>query len=254
MQFWKSVISALRVSDIVVEVLDARLPELSRSRDIEGLVDKYGKRLMFVVNKSDLVSREDLERIKRELGENVCIFVSGKNNLGMKILKERLMIWGKQMDINEPRICFVGYPNVGKSSIINALGKRAKARVSPVAGTTKGLQWISVSYLKVLDSPGVIPVDVRDEARIALLSARDPEKLKNPERAALHLIQYLKFYHKKAFCKFYGLDKDVLDENDIFLAIASKKNFLLKKGELDLRRTALQVLRDWQHGRISLIG
>jgi ribosome biogenesis GTPase A len=252
MQFWMSVISALRASDIVVEVLDARLPELSRSKDIETLVEKYGKRLLFVLNKSDLVSREDLERTKEELGHDVCLFVSGKNNLGMKMLKEKLMIWGKEMKIDEPRICFVGYPNVGKSSVINALGKRAKAQVSPIAGTTKGLQWISVSYLKVLDSPGVIPVDIRDEARIALLSARDPEKLKNPQRAALHLIQYLKFYHKKALCKFYGIEP-LLDENDLFLAIAAKKNFLLKKGELDLRRTALTILRDWQRGKISLM-
>lgn len=251
MQFWKSVINAIRVSDIVVEVLDARLPDLSRSSDIEDLVAKYGKRLMFVVNKSDLVSRESLEQTKRELGEDICLFVSGKNNLGMKLLKERLMIWGKDMGINEPRICFVGYPNVGKSSVINALGKRAKAKVSPMAGTTRGLQWISVSYLKVLDSPGVIPVAERDEARIALLSARNPERVKNPERAALYLLWFLNLKYKKVLAREYGVEGS--DENELFLAIAAKKRFLLKGGELDLRRTALTLLRDWQRGKISLI-
>lgn len=251
MQFWYSVQTAIRECDIVVEVLDARLPELSRSKDIEDLTARYKKPLLFVVNKSDLVNRETVERLQQELGMEKCVFVSGIKNLGMRVLKERLFMVGKKYGYEDPRVCFVGYPNVGKSSIINALAKRAKTKVSPHAGTTKGIQWISAGGLRIMDSPGVIPVAVNDEARIALMSARNPEKLKLPERAAVILLKYVREYHLKAYTDFYGIVPEG-DENDLFMAIGEKKRFFKKSKELDYKRTAIQILRDWQHGKISL--
>ena len=230
MQFWYSVQTAIREADIVVEVLDARLPELSRSADIEQMVERNRKQLLFVVNKSDLVSRESVERLQRELGVGRCVFVSGVKNLGMRVLKERLFMIGKKLGYSDPRVCFVGYPNVGKSSVINALAKRAKAKVSPHAGTTKGIQWISAGGLRIMDSPGVIPVEVHDEARIALMSARDPEKLKLPERAAVVLLKYVRENHLAAFARFYGIAVEG-DENDLFIAVGTKKRFLKKGGE-----------------------
>lgn len=251
MQFWYSVQTAIKEADIVVEVLDARLPELSRSRDIEELTARYKKPLLFVVNKSDLVDRDRVEALQKELGGEKCVFVSGRENLGMRVLKEKLYVVGKKFGYEDPRVCFVGYPNVGKSSVINALAKRAKAKVSPHAGTTRGIQWISAGGLRIMDSPGVIPVAVNDEARIALMSARDPEKLKLPERAAVVLLRYMREHHLKAYTNHYGISAEG-DENDLFMAIGEKKKYFRKDKELDYRRTAIQILRDWQHGKISL--
>ncbi len=249
MQFWYSVKRVLIDADVIVEVLDARLPELSRSPDIEDLVAKSGKPLIFAVNKSDLVPRQMAEQVKRSLGEDRCVFVSGKKNLGMRLLKEKIFTLAHQRGKQEPKVCFVGYPNVGKSSIINAIAKRAKTAVSPKVGTTRGIQWVNAGGLRILDSPGVIPVEINDEARIALLSARDPEKLKYPERAALTLIRFLRESHPGRFESYYKLTGD--DENDLIIDFARKKHFLLKGGEIDLRRAALTLIREWQRGIIS---
>ena len=148
-------------------------------------------------------------------------------------------------------MCFVGYPNVGKSSVINALVKRARTKVSSIAGTTKGVQWVSTPSFKILDSPGVIPFDERDEALIAFLGAKNPEKLKQPERAAIRFIGLLKKQYPKLLENFYGIPEEK-DENDIFMDIGKKKHFLVKGGEIDMRRTALGIIRDWQLGKIFI--
>ncbi len=252
MTFWNDVSNAIQQSDIVAIVLDARLPELSRNNEIEELIERSGKPLIFVVNKSDLVPRKFIEQTTDYLGRERTLFVSGIKNLGMSKLKERLFIMAKRSGFANPRVCFVGYPNVGKSSVINALVKRAKTNVSAKAGTTRGLQWVSFGSMRILDSPGVIPIDIWDEARLALLSAKNAEKLKNPEQAAIYILKYLKEAHPKSLTHFYGVP--VMDDvNDIFEAIAKKRNYLLKGATLDTRRTALAIIRDWQHGQLRFL-
>jgi len=251
MTFWKHAKIAIQESDIVAEVLDARMPELSRNHEIEELVEREGKFLLFVLNKGDLVPRELIDKIINSLGNEKCVSVSGKKNLGMRRLKEVLIIIGKRHGFSRPRVCFVGYPNVGKSSVINALAKSARAPVSSVPGTTKGIQWISLPSLKVIDSPGVIPFDERDEARIALIGSRDPERLKRPERAALEIIRFLRQAYPGILSSYYGVSESI-DENDLFTEIGLRKHFLLKGGESDTRRTALSIVKDWQSGKIAL--
>ena len=251
MTFWDHAKIAVREADIVAEVLDARMPELSRNHELEEYVEENGKFLLFVINKSDLVPREFTEKLQKEMGEQKTVFVSGSKNLGMKKLKERIIIIGKRLGFDRPRVCFVGYPNVGKSSVINALVKRSRAAVSSLAGTTKGIQWVSASHFRILDSPGVIPFDERDESLIALLGAKNPEKLKIPERAALVVIKFLKSSHPGSLVASYGINEEQ-DENDIFLDIGKKKHFLIKGGEIDTRRTALVIVREWQQGKIKL--
>ena len=255
MQFWYQVQKAIQGSDIVAEALDARLPELSRSADIEQLALRFNKPLIFIVNKCDLISKERRFEIQKYLGKQ-AVCVSGKKNLGMRKLKEALIIAGKKhnQNIKSPVVCVVGYPNVGKSSIINALAKRARAHVSPNAGTTRGIQWIKVgSVLRVIDSPGVMPIEENDEARIALLSARDPEKLKRPELAAINIIRFLEKNYPKLLMKHYNLNlEETSDESDVLTAIARHKHLILKGNEPDIRRASIQLIRDWQRGTISL--
>ena len=250
MTFWDHAKIAIREADIVAEVLDARMPELSRNHEVEELVELGGKFLLFVVNKSDLISGENFKNIKKGLGEN-AVFVSGSKNLGMRKLKERLIIIGKRLGLERPRVCFVGYPNVGKSSVINALVKRSRTKVSSIAGTTKGIQWVSAPHFKILDSPGVIPFDERDEALIALLGAKNPDKLKLPERAAIEVIKFLKKNYPVLLSRFYNVSGEQ-DENDIFLEIGKNKRFLIKGGVIDMRRTALTIIRDWQNGKLNM--
>lgn len=250
MSFWKHANIAIREADIVAEVLDARMPELSRNHELEEKVREYGKELVFVLNKSDLVTRIEIEATKKSLGKNV-VFVSGKKNLGMRKLKEFLIIMGKRKFLERAKVCFVGYPNVGKSSVINALVKRARAKVSSVAGTTKGVQWVTSPNLKIIDSPGVIPFDERNEGLIALLGSRDPQKLKRPEQAAIEVIRFLRSNYPLALELSYGI-KNEGDEYELLEKIARFKHFLLKGAEPDFRRASITLVREWQLGKMKL--
>lgn len=249
--FWDHLKRALRQTDIIAEVLDGRLPELSRNSTIEELARVYNKPLLFVVNKCDLISRETAERIKRTLGEHMCLFVSGKKNLGMRMLKEKVIVLGRYTGRENVRVSFVGYPNVGKSSISNALAKRAKAKVSSHAGTTRGVQWVKAGSIRILDSPGIIPIDFDDEPRLALLGAKDPEKLNQPEQAAIVLLGFLREHYSFVLAR-YGLSAEP-DAGTLLEQFAEKRRFLRKGGEFDYKRAALTLLNEWKDGKITLI-
>lgn len=251
LSFWEHLKRGLRQTDIIAEVIDGRLPQLSRNDTIEELARVYNKPFLFVINKCDLITREAAEKIKQELGEHLCVFVSGKRGLGMRMLKEKIIVMGKPTGRDRIRVSFVGYPNVGKSSISNALAKRAKSKVSAHAGTTKGIQWVKAGSIRILDSPGVIPIDFDDEPRLALLAAKDPERLKQPESAAMVLLDFLKKNYPYVLAR-YGLSAD-MESDELLYELARKRNFLRKGGELDIRRATLTLLNEWNLGKIVLI-
>lgn len=247
MGFWGIVHRVVTESDIVLLVLDVRMPELSRNKDLEELIARYYKQLILVFNKIDLVSSKYLDFVRHQYRD--AFFVSGARNIGINELKRDLLISAKRMKIKDPRIGVVGYPNVGKSAIINALAKRARAKVSARAGTTRGIQWIRIGDLKVLDSPGVIPF-VDDEIKLGVLGSKNPEKLKNPEKVAAAIIKILLDYDKSILENCY--DIKISDLDLIFEDIAKKRGFLLKGGVGDERRAIFAVIKDWQDGKLRL--
>jgi ribosome biogenesis GTPase A len=143
----------------------------------------------------------------------------------------------------------VGYPNVGKSTLINLLAPGTKAKVSNVSGTTKKTQWIRVGRLRIMDSPGVIPSSDKSIS-LGLTSAKDPQKIKHPERVAMELVSRLRKGGARTLERFYGVEAE--SDYDLFLAIGKKRGYLLKGAEIDERRTALKILEDWQRGKIGL--
>ena len=247
MGFWGIVRRVVMESDIVILVLDIRMPELSRNKELEDIIARYHKELFFVFNKIDLVSLKYLNFVKEKYRD--AFFVSGARNIGISELKSSLLISAKRRGIKDPRIGVVGYPNIGKSAIINALAKRARAKVSARAGTTRGMQWINAGSLLVLDSPGVIPFS-DDEIRLGVLGSKNPEKLKNPEKVASAVIRIFLDYDKSIFENCY--DIKISDLDLILEDIARKKGFLLKGGIIDERRAALVILKDWQTGKLRL--
>lgn len=254
--FWQHTMRAVKEADIIVHVLDARLPELTRSPDIEKTARHYGKDIVYVLNKADLVSPTFLAKSKAVLGDQ-AIAVSVSKRQGVKDLKERLYTIARRRGKHEDdgaKVCFVGYPNVGKSSIINILARRARTHVSAKAGTTRGVQWVNMSWLKFLDSPGVIPIHEFDERMLALMSAKNPEDLKKPEQTAFYLLNFFKEISLSTLekvCAHYRVPYHE-DLNEIFLAIGKRNHFLVKGGEIDTRRTALTLVRDWQRGRLRV--
>lgn len=249
MGFWPVVKHVVQNCDIIVLVVDARMPALSRNEELESMIIRYGKKLLVCFNKIDLISQKELQELRKMYQH--AVFVSGNKNMGLRTFKERLFIEAKKFTQSEPKIGVVGYPNVGKSSVINALAKRSRAKVSNVAGTTRGVQWIRAGGLLISDTPGVIPM--RDNSLIlGAMGAKNPEKLEFPERAAYELIRHLvKKGAKNALEEFY---KTELKKNpeEALIDIGKKRGLLKKGGVVDERRTAIQVLRDWQNGKIKV--
>lgn len=247
MGFWPVVLHVLKNSDVILLLVDARMSEMTTNKEIIAKVEKMkGKRLFLVFNKCDLVSKFDLEELKKK--NQGSFFVSSIKKKGVRELHESLNNMADNWVKPSLRVGIVGYPNVGKSSLINLLAPNAKAKVKAVSGTTKEVQWIRVGKLRIQDSPGVIPYD-DSASKAGFVSAKDPHKLKNPERVAMKIIEYLA--KRGPFIRrFYGVNLN--SDYDNFLAIGKKKGYLLKGGEIDERRTAIKIIEDWQRGKISL--
>ncbi len=248
--FWPVVVNVIKNSDVILFIVDARMPELSRNFELENKIQRYSKPIIFVINKTDLLSQSEISELRKRYPK--AYLVSGLKNLGFKKLKEGIMIIGHKARLDTVRVGVVGYPNMGKSAVINCLAKGARTKVSSVAGTTRGTQWVRAGSLRVIDSPGVIPFKEREET-LGILTAKNPEKLDNPEKVALRLIAFIyKKYPLKAE-ELIGLkEKDITPESDLLESLGRKRGYLLKGGIVDTNRAAMTLLREWQRGKISL--
>ncbi len=269
--YWDLIGRIIKESDLVLEVLDARLVELSRNNLVEEMVEEIGRPMLFVINKSDLVSKKSLKEQVRELKKKGdVIFVSSKRPKDVKVLlyaiKKIFKKHGKRektiRQVGDPKIKtreakaeivvgVLGYPNVGKSSIINALAHKKKVKVSKKAGTTHGIHWVKVTNeIKLIDSPGVIPLVKGDEVRYGLIGAKT-DKIKDPSIVAHALIKLFLKNNPKNFNEFYGIEINE-DVDDVIEQIGKKKSYLLKGNNVDEFRTSSDIIRDWQSGRLKL--
>jgi ribosome biogenesis GTPase A len=140
----------------------------------------------------------------------------------------------------------LGYPNVGKSSLINALSGKGAAKTSSESGYTKGVQKIKVdNKIMLLDTPGVFPNKEKDITKHGKTGAIDYSKIKDPELAALKLIDD----EMELIQNHYEVYSE--DPEEILEKIAVKYKKLRKKGEADLDVAARMVLKDWQTGKIK---
>ncbi len=248
MGFWPIVLNVLRNSDVVLLLVDARMPEITRNSEIvekvEGMRDK---RLIFVFNKSDLIGRKEVEKLKREYPN--AFLISATKKIGIGKFKRTLENMAENWNKPSLRIGLVGYPNIGKSTLINLLAPEARAKVSSVSGTTKKTQWTRVGKLRIMDSPGIIPYGDK-KVQIGMTASKDPHKIKNPEKVAIKIIEFLTKKNPKILEKMYGATGD--DAYELFENIGLKKGFLVKGGKIDENRISIKVIDDWQKGRIKL--
>ena len=257
MGFWPVVLNVLRNSDVVLLLVDARMPTLREVGDgrwevggnvgIVSKAEKMGKRLIYVFNKVDLIGKKDIEALRKEYPKG--FFVSCKKRTGVRELKEALGEMAEGRDRSSLRVGIVGYPNIGKSTLINLLVPGARAKVSPVSGTTKKTQWVRSGKLRIMDSPGVIPFGDR-KVQIGMTAAKDPHKIRNPEKVAIRIIEFL-MKRRGLLKRYYGVEGK--DAYAVFEDIGRKKGYLVKGGEVDENRVAIKVIEDWQRGRIKLV-
>ena len=250
MGYWPAVMQAMKKAKVIIFVLDARMPDISRNRDIEKKLIGSKKEALIVFNKIDLISADKLKELKRE--NKGCFFVSSKDGKSISHLRLKLQILTKSLKLDRLEVGIVGYPNVGKSALTNILTRASKVKVSSKAGTTTSLQWASGTKIKILDSPGVIPFN-DDEIKLGLLGAKDPGKLKNAEIVALKIIELFMKNTTKNLESLYGVGplKDE-DSYEIFMKIGEARKLLKKGGIIDEQRAAIMIIRDWQIGKLLL--
>ena len=240
-------------ADIILEVIDARFPDETRNSDVERDVERSNKPLILVLNKCDLVPREILERTKSRLSRIApTVFVSCKDRLGTTMLLRKILehtdIQGRDIQVG-----VLGYPNTGKSTVINVLAGRHKAKTSSISGYTRGVQLVKAcSHIMLLDTPGVIPFDERDEIIQGVLSVKDPTHLKDPIGVAMRIIERFFAQDRTTLGSFYHVTLEGLDSYDALLLIGRTLNCLRKKGEVDETRAAVRVINDWQKGLLRM--
>lgn len=241
--FWKIVNDVIKESDIILEVLDSRFIEGTRNKEIEDKVKSENKQLIYVINKSDLVEKKILEKVKKSL--NPAVFISAMKHQGTSILlKSILQFVDKKKD--KIIVGVVGYPNTGKSSVINALKGRSSASVSSVGGHTKGRQLVKITrQVYLMDTPGVYPYMEKDQGKHALIASVDFNKVKYPE-GVVHKL-YTNF--RELLEKHYNVKAE--DSDDFLEKVAIKLNMVKKGNTPNIDRAARAVLKDWQQGKLK---
>ncbi len=242
--FFDRVYSVIHNSDILIEVVDARFADKTRNKKIEEYIKRKGKELIIVLNKADLISKNTAKKTKKEIKET-CIFISSTEKQGMTRLRELIAIKIKKAGNT---IGVIGYPNTGKSSIINSLTKK-KIKTSITAGFTRGEQIVKGRNFKLIDSPGIIPYGERDEIELVLIGAKNPSKLKYPEEAAEKLIKLLQEKNPKELEK---LGAKSNEPENILEEIALKRKKLMKKGLPNINAVSKQLLLEFQKGKIKI--
>jgi len=243
----------IKKADVLLEIIDARFPDETRNSEVECEIIRLNKPFIIVINKSDLVSREKLEKTKSRFSKTApVIFVSSKDRSGMTMLRYQILA-SASMKGQNILVGALGYPNVGKSSVINNVTGRHRASTSPVSGHTKGVQHVDAgSHIMFIDTPGVIPCDENDEYLQGLLGIKDTTHLKDKIGVALKIIEKMLAGNKAILESFYHIIIENETSYDVLELIGKQCNFLQKKGEVDETRTATRIINDWQNGLLII--
>ncbi|CCL85520.1 ribosome biogenesis GTPase YlqF [Clostridioides difficile] len=255
----------LKLIDVVIELLDARIPFSSKNPDIDRLVGD--KPRVVVLNKSDMADRDKLNQwIEYYKKINIkAIPVDTIKGVGInKIIEECKNVTREKMSSLKDkgrkeraiRIMIVGVPNVGKSSLINKLTGRKSTQTGDKPGVTKGKQWVRLKgNLELLDTPGILWPKFEDQ-EVALnlaFSRAIKDEILDTETLALRLIEKLMKIEPEKLKARYKLD--CLGETPIETMdmIGYKRGFITGKKELDYTRIATTVLNEFRDGKIGNI-
>jgi len=252
-RIWNELYKVIDSSDVVIQVLDARDPMGTRSQKIEEYIkkEKAHKHLLFVLNKVDLVPTWITQKWVALLSQEhptIAFHASINHPFGKSALINLLRQLGKLHESSKQiSIGFIGYPNTGKSSIINALRSKKVCKTAPIAGETKVWQYITLmKKIYLIDCPGVVPPGLETDEEKVLRGVVRVELVETPDDYIPAVLERTK---KKYLQRNYRIN-DWKDPNDFLEKLCKRTGKLLKGGEPDLKAVSKMVLNDWQRGKL----
>lgn len=251
----------INLVDVVIEILDARIPESSTYPSIDKLIGT--KPRLIILNKYDLADNEKSKQWQKYLKEKTGfpVLLTSANTT-----KDLSQIINKAVELSQPsiiklvqrgllpraaRAMVVGMPNVGKSSIINKLIRKTKTKTGAKAGVTRQQQWVRINpRLDLLDTPGIIPLKQEEQTKankLAFVNSISENAYEN-ESVANMFLKVVSAIYPTTISSHYNLDEDdelTLDN------IAIKRNWIVTGGKPDINRCAQNVLLDFRDGRLG---
>ena len=267
----------LKLIDVVVELLDSRIPLSSQNPDIAELTK--GKKKIIVLNKTDLADNMQNEAWKKYFNSNGQICILTDSNLGKginevtkaieEIMKEDLKKYAEKGRTGRKiKAMILGIPNVGKSSFINRIVKTNRLEVGNKPGVTRKKQWISINdKINLLDTPGVLWPRFEDEKtalNLAFTGTIKDDVLEQTE-IAYQLLKFLLENYRQNVTERYKITLDFIEkilsqdqpENfnvyEIMQEIGRKRGAIISGGEIDDEKTAKIILDDFRSGRLGKI-
>lgn len=262
----RKITQLLPLIDIVVEVVDARIPQSSRNPDLDELLS--AKPRMLVLNKADIADEQATEQwirtFRRQGFAAVALDCKSGKGIGRfvplmrEVLQDKLAHWAaKGMEGRPIRAMVVGIPNSGKSSLINRLAKGGKAKVEDRPGVTRDQKWFVVEGgVHLLDTPGVLWPKFEDQtvaARLAFTGAIRDEVL-DSEELAFELLKVLATDYQPLLRARYKLEGDLPEDAwELLQLIGRKRGMLIAGGEIDTLRASVMLLDEYRGGKLGRI-
>lgn len=249
-KFPRVVEEVINKSDIVLEVLDARFIKETRNFEVENIIKKSHKKIIYVLNKIDAADKDELKNINLK----PYALVSCTKRIGSSNLRDQIKRAIKDLEYKEKYfVGIIGYPNTGKSSLSNFLVGRPASSVGNEAGITKGLQKIKLTKnIFLLDTPGVISdneysMDNNEKiSKQVKLGAKSYNRINEPEIAVQKLIDDYKEQITNHYELTFHKDADLILEE-----LGQKIGALKKGGQVNTDLVARKILKDWQNGKIK---
>jgi ribosome biogenesis GTPase A len=261
----------LKLIDVVIELLDARIPLSSRNPMVDEILK--GKPRMVLLNKHDLADPQitaEWVRYFADQGLPALPIDAASGTQVKEILPRAKELWAhkiasqirKGINPRAVRALIVGIPNVGKSTLINQLAGKKIAATGDKPGVTKGQQWIKVgSEMDLLDTPGILWPKFEDQMvgmRLAATGAIK-EELLHMDEIAFYAIKYMVRHYGTALQERFGIDElpeDLDDPNEVVKvmeAVGRKRGAIVSGGKVDLDKASLIIIRDLRAGKLGRI-
>lgn len=258
---------SLPLIDAVCELVDARVPESSRNPDLDGIIGS--KPRIVLLNKCDLADERATARKIKELAERgvTALPVDCRSGKGLEkfepavreVLKDKIKANADKGMAGKPlRVMVVGIPNTGKSSFINRMAGKYRAKVADKPGVTRGNQWFAIgSGIELLDTPGVLWPKFEDPQvglKLAFIGSIKETTLDIQELAVSLLSVMQKNYPDRLEQRYKVAGvQNVQEPYELLEMIAAKRGMLLRKGEYDTERAAVMLLDEYRSGKLGKI-